>query len=187
MLGGVPTWNITLYRKVLEHTGARHLLEVWPDLQAYVHGGVSYRPYRAHFQELIPDDRFLFLESYNASEGFFAIQDDLSDEGLLLLLSNDIFFEFIPFEQYQRGEYRQAVDLTGVKKGESYTLLITNSSGLYRYVVGDVITFTSVSPYKIRIKGRTQEYINAFGEDLLWENAERALMKTCHEHRAEVN
>jgi hypothetical protein len=185
MLGGVPTWNITLYRKILEITGASNLLEVWPELQAYIHGGVSFNPYRQQFRELIPSPDFLYQEVYNASEGFFAIQDNLGSDDLLLLLNNGVFYEFIPFEKFNQGEL-EAVNLQDVQAGESYAMLVSTNSGLYRYIVGDVVTFTAVNPFKIRIKGRTQEYINAFGEDLLLQNAENALMKACGLHDALV-
>ncbi len=186
MLGGVPTWNLTLYRQILELTGASNLLEIWPDLQAYVHGGVSFAPYRCHFRELIPSDTFLYQEVYNASEGFFAIQDQLDRDDMLLLLSNGIYYEFIPFQQFKAGNH-QAIPLADVQLGETYALVITTNAGLYRYLIGDLVTISSVKPYRIKIVGRTKEYINAFGEDLLVENAEQALMSTCRLHHATIN
>lgn len=185
MLGGVPTWNLTLYRRVLELTGADHLLEVWPNIQAYVNGGVSLNPYKKQFREILPSDDILYINVYNASEGFFAVQTDLADEGLTLLLNHGMFFEFIPFEQFKKG-HLAAIDLSEVQIGRDYAIVITNNSGLYRYIVGDVVTFTSVQPFKIKIKGRTQEYINAFGEDLLRDNVEKALVKTCQQFAAVV-
>ncbi|MEZ4986010.1 MAG: GH3 auxin-responsive promoter family protein [Saprospiraceae bacterium] len=185
MLGGVPTWNLAMYREVLRLAGAEHLLEVWPNLQAYVHGGVSFAPYKAHFQALIPSDRFLYHEIYNASEGYFGVQDQLDKDDLLLILNNGIYYEFIPFIALQQGD-RRTIPLEEVSPGVMYALVITNSSGLYRYLIGDVVQFTSVHPYRFRIIGRTQEYINAFGEDLLLDNVESALMQTCQQFSAEV-
>jgi hypothetical protein len=185
MLGGVPTWNLALYREVLAEAGAKHLLEVWPNLQAYVHGGVSFAPYRQHFQELIPSDDFLYHEIYNASEGYFAVQDQLDKDDLLLILNNGIYYEFIPFDALANGD-RRTVPLWGVITGQLYAMVITNSSGLYRYLLGDVVSFTSVHPYRFKIVGRTQEYINAFGEDLLLDNVQAALMSTCSQFDVRV-
>lgn len=185
MLGGVPTWNLTLYRRILEITGASNLLEVWPHLQAYIHGGVSFGPYRQHFEEIIPSPDFLFLEVYNASEGFFAVQDRLEQDDLLLLLNNGIYYEFIPFDEYIRGE-RTAIPLADVRTDTPYVLIITTNTGLYRYQVGDVLTFTATNPFRFKITGRTQEFINAFGEDLLLDNTERALVDACRQHDATI-
>jgi hypothetical protein len=178
MLGGVPTWNLTLYRRILDITGAAHLLEVWPHLQAYIHGGVSFTPYREQFAALIPSHNFLYLEVYNASEGFFAVQDQLDRDDMLLLLTNGIYYEFIPFEAYKQGSL-EACPLSAVQTGINYVMMITTNTGLYRYLMGDLIVFSSTSPYRIRIVGRTQEFINAFGEDLLLDNVENALVATC--------
>ncbi len=178
MLGGVPTWNLTLYRRILDITGAANLLEVWPQLQAYIHGGVSFAPYREQFAALIPSRDFLYLEVYNASEGFFAVQDQLDRDDMLLLLTNGIYYEFIPFEAYKSGSL-EACPLAEVQAGINYVMMITTNTGLYRYLMGDLIAFSSVSPYRIRIVGRTQEYINAFGEDLLSDNVENALIGAC--------
>lgn len=185
MLGGVPTWNLALYRHILEITGADNLLEVWPNLQAYVHGGVSFGPYRETFQRLIPSADFMYQEVYNASEGFFALQDSRERDDMLLLLTNAIYYEFIPFEEFRAGS-RAAIPLAEVETEVPYALVITTNSGLYRYLVGDLVTFTTRAPYRIKIVGRTQEFINAFGEDLLFENVERALVKACRETRAVV-
>lgn len=185
MLGGVPTWNLTLYRRVLELTGADHLLQVWPNIQAYVNGGVSFKPYQKQFREILPKDDILYIEVYNASEGFFAVQTDLNDKGLTLLLNHAMFFEFIPFEAYKNGNY-EATDLSEVSVGQDYALVVSTNAGLYRYIVGDVVTFTSTFPFKIKIKGRTQEYINAFGEDLLFHNVEKVLVKVCQQFNAIV-
>ncbi|MCB0637775.1 MAG: GH3 auxin-responsive promoter family protein [Lewinella sp.] len=185
MLGGVPTWNLALYRHILEITGASNLLEVWPNLQAYIHGGVSFGPYRETFRRLIPKPDFLYQEVYNASEGYFALQDGEERDDMLLLLTNGIYYEFIPFEQFRSGD-RTAIPLSEVEEDVPYALVITTNAGLYRYLVGDLITFTTRSPYRIKIVGRTQEFINAFGEDLLSENVENALVKACRETGAVV-
>lgn len=185
MLGGVPTWNLALYRQVLAEKGATNLLEVWPNLQAYVHGGVSFAPYRKHYEALIPSKDFLYHEIYNASEGYFAVQDQLDKDDLLLILNNGIYYEFIPFEQLLN-EDRTAISLEEVKVDTLYAMVITNISGLYRYLLGDVVRFTSVSPYRLKIAGRTQEYINAFGEDLLLSNVQQALLTSCAEFGVQV-
>jgi hypothetical protein len=178
MLGGVPTWNLALYRQVLAEKNASNLLEVWPNLQAYVHGGVSFAPYREHYQALIPSKDFLYHEIYNASEGYFAVQDQLDKDDMILILNNGIYYEFILFEQLHSDD-RNAIPLEQVQTAVLYAMVITNISGLYRYLLGDVVRFTSVHPYRIKIEGRTQEFINAFGEDLLLSNVQQALLTTC--------
>lgn len=185
MLGGVPTWNLTLYRRIMEITGAHNLLEVWPNLQAYIHGGVRFEPYREQFRALIPSPHFLYLEVYNASEGFFAIQDKLDRDDLLLLLSNGIYYEFIRFDDYQADNW-DARPLQEVQTDIPYVMLITTNTGLYRYPMGDLVAFTATNPFRIKIVGRTQEYINAFGEDLLLDNVEKALMASCRQLGASV-
>ena len=164
---GVPSWNLALMRRVLEYTGRRNLLEVWPDLEMFAHGGVEFTPYRRSFEELIPSDGMHYMETYNASEGFFAIADDASRNDMLLMLDYGIYYEF------RDGE--EIVPLEGVRTGRRYAMLITSSNGLWRYELGDVVEFTSTDPYRIRIAGRTRQFINAFGEELIMENAERAI------------
>lgn len=185
MLGGVPTWNLALFRAVLAESGANHLLEVWPNLQAYVHGGVSFEPYRKHYEELIPAKDFLYHDIYNASEGYLGVQDQLDKDELLLLLNNGIYYEFIPFEAFRAGS-RQTLTLGEVQTDVLYAMVLTNSSGLYRYLLGDVINFSSVHPYRFRVVGRTQEFINAFGEDLLLENVEQALLTVCAKYEVQI-
>ncbi|MEL6970846.1 MAG: GH3 auxin-responsive promoter family protein [Bacteroidota bacterium] len=186
MLGGVPTWNLSLYRLILEKTGADNLVEIWPDLQAYIHGGVRFEPYRKQFEALIPKSDFLYHEVYNASEGYFAIQDQLAKNDLLLLLNNAVFYEFLTLEDYQEGQYAAAIRLDQVQAGIPYVMLITTNAGLYRYVIGDVITFTEVFPFRIKITGRVQEYINAFGEDLQQSQVEQALISACRQTQAVI-
>ena len=179
VLGGVPTWNLPLYRRILELHGGDHMLDVWPHAQVFKHGGVNFEPYREQFRRLFPDPNFVFQEIYNATEGFFAVQDVDRDPGLLLLLSNGIYYEFVPWTDYQAGDYGAAVPLERVRTGETYVMLITTAAGLYRYPMGDLIEFREVNPYRIIILGRTQEFINAFGEDFLRAEAEGALLAAC--------
>ena len=178
ILGGVPTWNLPLYRRILEIHGGDNMLDVWPDAAAFKHGGVNFDPYRAQFERLFPKPGFIFQEIYNATEGFFAVQDRDDLRTMLLLLTTGIYYEFIPWEAYQRGDL-SSVDLSGVTTDTAYVMLITTVAGLYRYPMGDLIEFTETDPYRIRILGRTQEFINAFGEDLLRSEAESALMEAC--------
>ncbi len=185
ILGGVPTWNLPLYRRILEIHGGKNMLDVWPNASAFMHGGVSFAPYRPQFERLFPKPGFIFQEIYNATEGFFAIQDKEELRTMLLLLNTGIYYEFIPWKAYQENSV-EAVPLSGVQTGESYVMLITTAAGLYRYPMGDLIEFTEVDPYRIAILGRTQEFINAFGEDLLRSEAEGALMQACEASRAIV-
>ena len=179
VLGGVPTWNLPLYRRILELHGGDHMLDVWPNAQAFKHGGVNFEPYRDQFRRLFPDPDFVFQEIYNATEGFFGVQDDDAKRTMLLLLSNGTYYEFVPWAEYQRGETGGACPLADVRAGEVYVMLITTCAGLYRYPMGDLIEFTETDPYRLRILGRTQEFINAFGEDLLRSEAEGALVAAC--------
>ncbi|CAH1002021.1 hypothetical protein LEM8419_02936 [Neolewinella maritima] len=179
ILGGVPTWNLPLYRRILEIHGGDNMLDVWPDASVFKHGGVNFAPYRKQFERLFPKPGFLFQEIYNATEGFFAVQDRDDLRTMLLLLTTGIYYEFIPWEAYQRADYDAAIPLAGVTTGETYVMLITTVAGLYRYPMGDLIEFTETDPYRIVIKGRTQEFINAFGEDLLRSEAEQALLQAC--------
>ena len=175
LLGGTPTWVLTVLSKVMEETGISTLTELWPGLQAYIHGGVSFEPYRPLFEKLIPKDDFNYLEVYNASEGFFAFQDKLGQEGLLLMTANGIFYEFVEYQAYRDGNLHP-IPLWEVKLKTQYVLLITTYSGLSRYIVGDVVEFVNIQPYRIRILGRVTDYINAFGEDLSLSQAENAMI-----------
>jgi hypothetical protein len=186
LIGGVPTWTVVLFRKILEHTGKQHMLEVWPNLQVYVHGGVSFRPYEAQFRRYIPSDSFIYQEVYNASEGYFAVQDNLDQEGLLLLLKNGIYFEFIPYEEWGR-RYPRTVTLSEVEVGANYALVISTNSGLWRYTPGDTVMFTSVKPYRIRVSGRTKQFVNAFGEEVIVDNTDAAIAETCQQTGAVVS
>lgn len=175
-LSGVPSWMLVLLKRVLERTGASTISEVWPELEVFFHGGISFEPYREQYQELIPSDRMQYVETYNASEGFFAVQDEPTEQSMLLMLDYGIFYEFIPLEEMGK-EYPNVIPLEGVELGKPYAMLITSLGGLYRYLIGDVVAFTSTSPYRIRITGRTKHYINAFGEELMVDNADKALAR----------
>ncbi len=180
MFGGVPTWTIVLFRKILEATGKKNIKEVWPDVQTYVHGGVSFEPYRSQFEEFLPFEEMNYVEVYNASEGYFAIQDNSDTNDLLLLLDNGSYYEFIPMSVWGT-EDQKAIPLSEVKIGVVYAIVISTTSGLWRYQPGDTVEFTSTSPYKLKIKGRTKHYINVFGEEIMVCNTDKALSLTCRE------
>lgn len=184
-LVGVPSWMLVLLNKVLEKTGKNNILEVWPNLEVYFHGGVNFNPYREQFKKLIPKNDFKYFETYNASEGFFAIQDQNNSLDLLLMLDYGIFYEFIPMNEFD-GENSNAIPLSQVKLNTNYAMVITTNGGLWRYLIGDTVKFTSLEPYRIRITGRTKHFINVFGEELIIENAEDALNQACLKTGAEI-
>jgi hypothetical protein len=178
---GVPSWNLVLMKKMLEITGKKNLLELWPNMELFMHGGISFTPYREQYRELIPSDDMHYMDIYNASEGFFAFQDNPADPAMLLLPDNDVFYEFIPLgklPEAREGRYTPDTIAT-VKKGINYAMVITTSGGLWRYLIGDTVMFTSLQPHKIKITGRTRHFINVFGEELIVDNAESALRKAC--------
>ncbi len=175
---GIPTWTTILFRRILEMTGKDNISEIWPMLELYVHGGVSFDPYRNLFKELLPSDNMHYMETYNASEGFFAIQDSPFSNDMLLMLDYGIFYEFIPVDGSSQNE-NTTVPLEDVGLNKNYALVISTNSGLWRYKIGDTVRFTSKDPYRIKISGRTKHYINAFGEELMIENAEKALAIAC--------
>jgi hypothetical protein len=184
-IGGVPTWTVVLLRRILELTKKDHILEVWPNLQVYVHGGVSFTPYRQTFSELIPKKDFNYWEIYNASEGFFASQCVDGAEDMLLLLQNGIYYEFLPESEWS-SETPIAIPLSEVEIGRHYAPVITTNSGLWRYIVGDTVMFTSIKPYKIQVTGRTKQFVNAFGEEVMVANTDSALAETCKQFDARV-
>lgn len=186
VLGGVPTWNLPLYRRILEIHGGDNMLDVWPEARVFKHGGVNFAPYRAQFERLFPREDFIFQEIYNATEGFFGVQDDDDLRTMLLLLNAGVYYEFVRWQDYQKQDFNGAVALKNVSTEETYVMLITTVAGLYRYPMGDLIEFTETNPYRIKILGRTQEFINAFGEDLLRSEAEGALMEACIQSEAIV-
>ena len=182
---GVPSWMLVLLNKVLQETGKENLMEVWPNLEVYFHGGVSFDPYREQYQKMLPKNNFKYYEIYNASEGFFAIQDLNYSSDLLLMLDYGIFYEFIPMETF--GTINQyAVRLDDVVLFKNYAVVITTNSGLWRYLIGDTVRFTSLKPYRIRVTGRTKHHINVFGEELMVENTDQAIAKTCTALNCEV-
>lgn len=185
-MAGVPSWMLVLLNSVIEKTGKDNLFEVWEQLEVYFHGGVSFAPYRDQYRALLPRDDFNYYEIYNASEGFFGIQDRNKANDLLLMLDYGIFYEFIPMNEYGRPDAR-ALPLWEVELGVNYAMVITTNAGLWRYNIGDTVRFTSLNPYRIRISGRTKHHINAFGEELIIENAEEALSVACQRTQAEIS
>lgn len=179
-MAGVPTWTVVLAKRLMEITGKSNLLEIWPNLELYVHGAVNFTPYREQFKKLIPSDRMYYMETYNASEGFFGIQDQSNSEEMLLMLDYGIFYEFLPMENFGE-ENPKTLGLSEVELDKNYALIISTNGGLWRYTIGDTIKFTSLSPFRIQITGRTKHFINAFGEEVIVDNAEKALVKACGE------
>jgi hypothetical protein len=179
-ISGVPTWNIVLAKRILEITGKDNLLEVWPNLEFYFHGAVNFNPYREQFKKLIPSDDMYYLETYNASEGFFGIQDQSDSEDMLLMLDYGIYYEFLLMDDLHK-ENPKTLRLDEVELHKNYALIISTNAGLWRYMIGDTIKFTSLSPHRIQITGRTKHFINAFGEELIIDNAEKGLSKACKE------
>lgn len=177
-IAGVPTWTVLLLQRIVEIEGKKNILEIWPDLEVFFHGAVSFKPYRKLFETLIPKESMKYWETYNASEGFFGIQDRTNSDEMLLMLDYGIFYEFIPLEEAQ-SENPRAIPLTEVQLNRNYAMVISTNSGLWRYSIGDTIKFTSLSPYRIKITGRTKHFINAFGEEVIIENAEAAITKAC--------
>jgi len=179
-ISGVPTWNLLLFKRILEITGKKNLLEVWPNLEMYFHGAVNFTPYREQFKKLIPDENMYYLENYNASEGFFGIQDTKEPGEMLLMLDYGVFYEFLPLENLH-DEHPHTLTLDEVELDKNYALIISTNAGLWRYMIGDTIKFTSLAPFRIQITGRTKHFINAFGEELIIDNAERALEEACNQ------
>lgn len=175
---GVPTWTVVLIKRILDKKKAAHILEIWPNLELFVHGGVSFLPYKSLFKELIPSDSMRYMETYNASEGFFGIQDKKKSGELLLMLDYGVYYEFIPYEEIGR-ENPVALSLQDVEIGKNYALVVSTNAGLWRYKIGDTIKFTSKFPFHIKISGRTKHFINAFGEELIIENAEHGIATAC--------
>lgn len=182
---GVPSWMLVLMNKTLEATGKGNLLEIWPNLEVYFHGGVSFEPYRDQYKKILPGSGFQYYEIYNASEGFFAIQDLNNSSDLLLMLDYGIFYEFIPMDTFGTPE-QKVVRLSEVELNKNYAIVITTNAGLWRYMIGDTVRFTSLNPYRIRVSGRTKHHINVFGEELIVENTDKAIAKACKMTNSEV-
>ena len=179
-LSGVPSWMLSVLDRVMELSGKTHLEEVWPNLEVFFHGGVAFTPYRQQYERLITSPKMHYMETYNASEGFFGIQNDPTDKAMLLMLDYDVFYEF------QEMGTETIVPIWGIEPGKNYALLITTSCGLWRYKIGDTVRFTQTNPYKFVISGRTKSFINAFGEELIVDNAEQGLQYACQQTGAEV-
>lgn len=175
-ISGVPSWFLTVLRQILQHRNASSLAEVWPGLEVFFHGGISFEPYRDEYLEITKGLDMHFLETYNASEGFFAVQNDPDDPSMLLIIDKDVFYEFIPVTDPES----MALPLWEVKPGKTYEMVITSSNGLWRYRLGDTVKIESINPVKIRIAGRTGAFINAFGEEVMEDNAEKAMANACH-------
>ncbi|SEO22635.1 GH3 auxin-responsive promoter family protein [Mucilaginibacter sp. OK283] len=184
-IGGVPTWNLVLFKRILEITGKKNMLEVWPNLEMYFHGAVNFGPYRDQFKALIPSDDMYYLENYNASEGFFGIQDTREPGDMLLMLDYGIFYEFLPLEHLHH-DNPETLTLDEVELDKNYALIISTNAGLWRYMIGDTIKFTSLAPFRIRVTGRTKHFINAFGEEVIIDNAEQALEEACQQTGAVI-
>ena len=182
---GVPSWMLVLLNRIMTETGKDNLMELWPNLEVYFHGGVSFEPYREQYRKILPNSNFKYYEIYNASEGFFAIQDLNYSNDLLLMLDYGIFYEFIPMETFGT-ENQKAIRLADVELFKNYAVVITTNAGLWRYLIGDTVRFTSLSPYRIRVSGRTKHHINVFGEELMVENTDMALAKSCTQLNCEV-
>jgi len=184
-ISGVPSWTLVLLKRILEINNTTNLLDVWPNLELYMHGGVNFAPYKKQFEDIIPSSKMNYYESYNASEGFFGIQDQHNSNEMLLMLDYGIFYEFIAIEDAQK-EQPTTVSLENVMLYKNYEMVITTNAGLWRYRLGDTIEFTSIHPFRFKITGRTKQFINAFGEELMIHNAEIAITEACNKTQAIV-
>ena len=185
-ISGVPSWMLSVLVRVMELSGKQHLEEVWPNLEVFFHGGIAFTPYREQYKQIITKSDMHYMETYNASEGFFGIQDDPSDSSMSLMLDYGIFYEFLPMDEFGN-DHPNIVPLSGVETGRNYAMLISSSCGLWRYEIGDTIQFTSTNPYKFIIPGRTKYFINAFGEELIMDNAEKGLEAACKATGAQIS
>ncbi len=185
-LSGVPTWTILLLQRIMEIKNTNNILDVWPNLEVFFHGAVAFTPYRELFKKLIPSSKMVYTETYNASEGFFGIQDQRDSDELLLMLDYGIFYEFMPFEEMDSDDPK-VIGLEEVEIGKNYAMLITTNAGLWRYNIGDTVKFTSTDPYRIKISGRTKHFMNAFGEEVIIENAESAITYACERTNAIID
>jgi hypothetical protein len=183
---GVPSWYLVLLKRVLEVTGKNNILEVWPNLEVFTHGGVKFEPYREQYEKLFPSDSMHYMETYNASEGFFGIQDEPDKKDMLLMLDYGTYYEFIPMDDF-RSDNLNAISLQDVEIGKNYAMVISTNGGLWRYLIGDTIQFTSKYPFKFTITGRTKHFINAFGEEVIIDNAEKAFHIACERTNAIIS
>ncbi len=185
MFGGVPTWVMVLFEAMLDHTGKSNILEIWPNVSTYIHGGVNIEPYKNQIKQYIPSESLQFMEAYNASEGYFALQDTPDADGMMLLLDNSVFYEFIRLEEIGN-EKPKAYMIDEVELHRTYAMVISNTSGLYRYILGDTVTFTSSKPHRIKIVGRINHFINVFGEEVMVSNTDKAISKACAKFCVEI-
>jgi hypothetical protein len=185
-LAGVPSWMMVLLKRILEKKNVTSIKEVWPNLEVYFHGGVSFTPYKEQFVKLFDNDKVNYLQLYSASEGFFGIQDQLKSDELLLMLDYGIFYEFIELADWQNNNFSKTINLEEAKVGIDYAIIISTNAGLWRYQLGDVIRFTTTNPYRFKISGRTKQYINAFGEELMVHNTDNAIALACEKTHALV-
>lgn len=185
LVTGVPSWTLVIFNKILEITGKKHIHEVWPNLHCFMHGGVKFEPYREAFKKLLPE-KMNYVDVYNASEGFFGIQDQINKTDLLLLLDYGIFFEFIPMRSFDGVNSKEVISLSEVELGVNYALVISTNGGLWRYIIGDTVQFTENKPFRIKITGRTTQFINAFGEELIVANADVAIAEACKATQAQI-
>lgn len=185
-ISGVPSWMLSVLLRVMELSGKKHLQEVWPNLEVFFHGGISFTPYREQYEQLISKQDMQYMETYNASEGFFGIQDDPNDKSMSLMLDYGVYYEFLPMDEFE-SEKPNIVPLEGVEVGRNYAIIISTVCGLWRYEIGDTIQFTSVRPYKFVITGRTKYFINAFGEELIMDNAEKGIEAACKATGAQIS
>ena len=185
-IAGVPSWTLVLLKYILEKTGKSNLKEVWPNLEVFIHGGVSFKPYKKQFDKLMQGHELRYMETYNASEGFFAIQNDLDSDDMMLMLDYGIFYEFQTIDEYHKGS-NITLTIGEVELGINYALIITTNGGLWRYIIGDTIEFTNKHPYKIKITGRLKHYINTFGEELIIDNADKAIEMASRKTNSEIN
>jgi len=184
-LAGVPSWTMVMIKFILDKTGKNNLLEVWPNLELFIHGGISFSPYREQYRKFIPSDTMRYMETYNASEGFFALQDDPASDSMLLMLDYGIFYEFIPMDEFFN-ESPRVLSIGEVELGKNYAIVISTNAGLWRYIIGDTVIFTSKFPYKIKISGRTRHFINVFGEEVIVDNSDNALKIACEKTGAQI-
>ena len=185
-ISGVPSWMLSVLLRVMELSGKKHLQEVWQNLEVFFHGGISFTPYREQYEQLISKQDMQYMETYNASEGFFGIQDDPNDKSMSLMLDYGVYYEFLPMDEFE-SEKPNIVPLEGVEVGRNYAIIISTVCGLWRYEIGDTIQFTSVRPYKFVITGRTKYFINAFGEELIMDNAEKGIEAACKATGAQIS
>lgn len=185
-ISGVPSWMLSVLLRVMELSGKEHLQEVWQNLEVFFHGGISFTPYREQYEQLISKQDMQYMETYNASEGFFGIQDDPNDKSMSLMLDYGVYYEFLPMDEFE-SEKPNIVPLEGVEIGRNYAIIISTVCGLWRYEIGDTIQFTSVRPYKFVITGRTKYFINAFGEELIMDNAEKGIEAACKATGAQIS